>query len=127
MLFGLYEVYIEPEIARMQKFEFNRYYRVAEPYFERLLTATDIYTKYYWATHIICALSGALLENYTAKTFEYWRATLYYMISYSFATSIILNTGIQAFSDIVADAIAKLKKHHAEINAESSGVDDTGF
>ena len=116
-MWGLYETFIGPEILLMEKEKFNQYYASVEPYFERILKATDLYTKYYWILHAVSAVSGLLLEKMTAKTFSYWRASVYYAVSYSFTASLLANTAVQMFGDVMQTVIVKLKKHHAEINS----------
>ena len=117
-MWGLYETFIAPEIVLMEREKFNQYYGSVEPYFERILKATDLYEKYYWIMHAVSALSGLLLEKITAKTFAYWRASLYYAVIYGFSSSLLANTIMQQFGDVMQTVIKKLQKHHAEINSE---------
>ena len=107
-----YDTFIRPEIDRMSQNEFELYYLSAEPYFEQIQAAVNIYNKYYWGLQLVSMLCGFLLEKYTSNKFSYFRGTLYYMATYSFIQIYLINTGFAGAGAAIDKVVQEMKKKY---------------
>ena len=60
----LYDAFIKPRLDSMSQFEFEKYYLLAEPYFEKIQNAINAYNKYFWGLQLLSLLNGFLVEKY---------------------------------------------------------------
>ena len=124
----LYDTFIKPEIDHMTHSEFEEYYLVAEPYFEKIQDTISLYNKYYWGLQLISMLNGYIVEKYTSSKFSFFRASIYYMATYSFIQIYLINTGFvaagEAIDKVVLELKIKYKKDFVEEEEENYSDDE---